>query len=483
MMADSFLWHDFETFGADPRRDRPCQFAALRTDAELNPIDKPLVLYCQPADDLLPQPMACLITGITPQLARQRGLVEPEFAAAISEQMSQPGTCSVGYNNFRFDDEVTRFLLWRNFHDPYAREYANGNSRFDLIDVMRMTRALRPEGINWPDRDDGSPSFRLEDLAAANGLDTSRAHDALADVEATLDLARRMRQHQPRLWSWALELRAKHRVAALLEQRHALVHSSARFPAAQLCTAPILPLSEHPFIRSQWLTWNLRHDPQPFLDVDSDLLTELLWTPEADLPDGYRRLPVKIVRTNRCPMLAPMNVLDEPALERLDLDPDLVERHRRKLIEHPEFIKRLVSLLDRPDAGSAIDPELDLYSSFIPRQDQPVMARVREAEAAKLAGMDKPFADERLNTMLFRYRARWWPETLSTEERERWQAWRRRRLVDDPELASIQLPEYRAEVAELARRAQAGADLLRDLAGWPGEIGIDAWRSDAGEGN
>ena len=206
-MATTLYWHDYETFGVDARRDRPAQFAGLRTDEELNEIGEPLNIYCKPALDVLPHPEACLITGITPQLADARGVLEPEFIARIHAEFAQPGTCGVGYNSLRFDDEVTRHTLYRNFYDPYAREWQNGNSRWDLIDLVRMTYALRPEGIEWPLKDDGKPSFRLENLATANNIGHESAHDALSDVRATIGVARLIRNRQPRLYDWLFQLR------------------------------------------------------------------------------------------------------------------------------------------------------------------------------------------------------------------------------------------------------------------------------------
>ncbi len=189
----SFYWHDYETWGADPSRDRPSQFAGIRTDAELNVIGDPLMIYCRPTMECLPQPMACAVTGITPQKALDEGLDERAFMAAIHRELAAPGTCGVGYNSIRFDDEVTRYGLYRNFYDPYAREWKDGNSRWDLIDVVRLCCALRPDGIEWPLREDGTPSFKLEVLTAANGIGHEAAHDALSDVHATISLARLIR--------------------------------------------------------------------------------------------------------------------------------------------------------------------------------------------------------------------------------------------------------------------------------------------------
>ena len=473
MSNETFLWYDFETFGTDTRRDRPAQFAALRTNAALEVIGKPEIIYCRPADDVLPQPAACLITGITPQKAAEHGLPENEFAARIFKLMSVPDTCVVGYNNFRFDDEVTRHLFWRNFFDPYSREYANGNSRLDLIDILRMARALRPEGMNWPNYEDGRPSFRLEDIAAANGMDTSNAHDALADVEATIAVARLVREHNSKLWEWALKLRQKHTVVELLHKGQPLMHASSRYPAEPGCNnAPVLPLCPHPQIASQWLVWNLNIDPTPFLDFDGELLADLYWTPTDDLPEDLDRLPIKLVRTNRCPMLSPMGVLDEGSAERLRISRQQVTAHAELLGDQPEFVARLARLFAQSREFADNDPELDLYNGFPPPGDQRLYPRIRAMTADELARLGTPFLDNRLNELLFRYRARLWPESLDAAERERWHEYRLRRLIDDPELASIRWPEYQLLVEDTAARHPEKSALLTDLTTWPETIGL-----------
>jgi exodeoxyribonuclease-1 len=477
MTTETFLWHDFETFGADPRRDRPCQFAAVRTDSRLEVIGDPVVLYCQPTRDMLPVPDACLVTGITPQAALARGVPEPQFAARIDELMSRPGTCAVGYNNFRFDDEVTRFLFWRNFIDPYAREFRNGNSRFDLIDLLRLTCALRPDGIHWHFDADGRPGFRLEDLARVNGFDVDRAHDALVDVSNTLELARLVRHRQPRLWQWALGLRERARVEALLERGEILLHASSRFPAAEFCIAPVLPLFRHPRIASQWLVWNLRHSPAPFEPHDVETLSDLMWTPGSDLPDGYQRLPVKWVRANRCPMISPTGVLDGPAAHRTGIDLEWAEAHAVRLRHEPEFVDRLRQLFARTPAGTAPDADTALYQGFVGDGDRRVAERVRQlgpaAAAELLAARPGPFADERLADLLMHWVGRHAEDRLPAAEREGWEDYRRRRLLDDPELAGITLDHYLARIEQLRAERPEQSGLLDELARWPRAIGLE----------
>jgi len=477
MSTATFLWHDYETFGADPRRDRPCQFAAIRTNADLEPVDAPVVWYCKPGHDMLPSPDACLITGITPQIAEARGMPEYEFANRIFELMSTPGTCSVGYNNFRFDDEVSRFMFWRNFIDPYAREFRNGNSRFDLIDLLRMTSALRPEGIEWPQNEAGNPSFRLEHLASANGFSTEHAHDALADVENTLGMARLVRRQQPRLWRWGLALRTRCQVEQLVDNRAIVLHASSRFPASQRCIAPVLPLFRHPTIKTQWLVWNLREDPRAFLEFDTETLADLAWTPSADLPEGMQRLPVKWIRTNRCPMLAPTATLDAAAAERTGIDLAAAEHHAQSLGNQPEFLARLVAVLSAVRPALAFDPETALYDGFVPDGDRRMAERIRsespEQAAALLEGLQGPFADQRLTELLLHYLGRHAESSLDAEQRRVWQDYRRRRLLDDPELAPMRLDGYQQRIDELRTTLCDHGNILDDLAQWPRQIGID----------
>lgn len=477
MTSDTFLWHDYETFGADPRRDRPCQFAAVRSDTALNVIGEPEVWYCKPTSDTLPSPDACLITGITPQTAERLGVPEPEFASRIFELMSEPGTCAVGYNNFRFDDEVSRFMFWRNFIDPYAREYKNGNSRFDLIDLLRMTAALRPAGIHWPAREDGSPSFRLEDLARANGLSTENSHDALADVENTLGMARLIRQHQPRLWNWGLSLRTRHLVEQLVEKREVVLHASSRFAAKHACIAPVLPLFRHPAIKSQWLVWNLREDPAEFFEFDAEMLADLFWTSNADLPEDLKRLPVKWIRTNRSPMLSPTSVLNAEAAERTDIDLAQARQYAQRFADEPGFLANLLEVFSSTRTGPSLDADTALYDGFLPDSDRRLAERIRQQPPEQAAGLlsasPGPFSDERMVELLLHYAGRHAAASLEPTQHAAWEDYRRRRLLEDPDLATMNLPEYLQRIEQLRRERPNATRVLDELAAWPSLIGID----------
>lgn len=476
MSHDTFLWHDYETFGANPRSDRPCQFAALRTNDQLEPIESPTILYCQPTVDTLPHPGACLVTGITPQVAQAKGETEPRFAQQIFDMMSRPGTCVVGYNNFRFDDEVTRHLFWRNFLDPYAREYAHGNSRFDLINVLRLTRALRPEGIHWADYADGQPSFRLEDLAKANGLDIECAHDALADVENTLALAQMVVKHQPKLWAWALQLRNKTHVDALLARGEPVLMASSFFAKRPGSMSAVLPFARHPKINNQWLAWDLSDHPTSVLKGSVEDWKAQLAQPQQSTDTTPERFPVVTIKINQCPMLAPLSVADAETQARLALDLDQIRRHQSIFEQNPDWARQLSQLFadKSPFASEDRDPEANLYGGFVPRQDQNLVRQVPTMEGSALASLDEAFSDARLNTLLFRYRARHYPESLSAEETARWAADRKRRLITGVPGGGLTLDEFDAEVAQLACEHPEEKALIDALRAWPETIRVQA---------
>ncbi len=477
MDSPSFFWHDYETTGTDSRRDRVLQFAGVRTDLDLKAISDPVSLFCQPPRDSLPQPQASLITGITPQRAQAEGLIEAEFAALVHEHLGQPGTCGVGYNSLRFDDAFTRHLLYRNFYDPYQREWATGNSRWDIIDLARMCHALRPDGIEWPRRDDGAPSFKLEDLADANHLHKRRAHDALSDVETTLDLARLLRDKQPRLWDWYLSLRNKRAAAGLLDvvDMTPLLHVSSRYPADRGCLAMIAPLAQHPTRSNEIIVIDLADDPTDLLTLDAEALADRVFTARADLPEGVERVALRSVHINRSPALAPMSVLKGVDTARIGLDVERCLAHAAHLRHSPGLADKVrevfVAASDMPPAD---DPELALYGGFLPDADKPLLAKVRATPPAQLGINRFPFRDPRYPDLLYRYRARNWPETLTPDEDRRWTQFRRERLTRETPLTTLTLAQYFAEIT--AMRSDASGPtlaLLDQLEAWGRELALD----------
>jgi exodeoxyribonuclease I len=474
----TLFWHDYETFGTDSRRDRPVQFAGIRTNLELEIIDEPVMFYGKPPHEMPPGPISCLITGITPQKAEHEGLIEADFAARVHEQLAAPGTCGVGYNSLRFDDEFSRQLFYRNFYEPYAREWENGNSRWDLIDLVRMCAALRPEGIVWPTHEDGAPSFKLEHLASANHLQQERAHDALSDVHALIDLARLIRVRQPRLWDWHYALRRKQRVFELLDVTNMtpLVHVSSRYPASRHCLAVIVPLAVHPSRSGEIIVYDLAQDPSDLLKLDAEAIADRMFTPRADLPEGVERIPLRTVHANRSPALAPLSVLKGADMQRLQLDLDRCLAHADSLRAASGLGEKLRRIFQQAaDLPPPEDPELALYSGFLPDADKRLLREVRATPAEQLAQQTFAFRDPRYAELLFRYRARNWPQTLSAAERERWESFRLERLTRPTPLTTLTLSDYFEQLNTL-RSDPAQSDklaLLDQLQAWGKQLAAE----------
>ena len=422
----SFFWHDYETFGRSARRDRPSQFAGVRTDMELNEIGTPVMHYCQPAPDVLPDPESVLLTGILPQLCQKQGLPEREFAALIEAELAAPGTIGVGYNSIRFDDEFTRFLFWRNLIDPYAREWRNGCGRWDLLDTVRCTWALRPEGIAWPLHPDGKPSFKLEHLTGANGLVHDAAHDALSDVRATVALARLIKTRKARLWDFCLKLREKSAVQAELISGQPVLHISGMYPASQGCMAIVAPLAPHPSNRNEVIVWDLAHDPAQMLALDAAQIRQRLFTRQEELPEGVLRLPLKTIHINKSPIVIKnLATLTPERAELFGIDKALALRHAEAVTR---VAGPMLGVWDRvfvrEPSPEPADVDADLYGGFVGDDDRRQLERLRKLtpeELARTVARQPPaFRDERLGELLFRYRARNGRWTLNEAELVRW---------------------------------------------------------------
>ena len=452
----TILWHDYETWGISPKFDKPSQFAGIRTDLDLNIIGEPEMFYCQPPVDYLPHPEACLVTGITPQKARSEGLSEAEFATRIHTLFSQPNTCVAGYNSIRFDDEVSRYLFYRNFYDPYAREWQNGNSRWDIIDMVRACYALRPEGINWPTVErDGEEvvSFRLELLTKANGIEHEAAHDAMSDVYATIAMAKLIKDKQPKLYDFIFNLKNKKKVAELLNvaEMTPVVHTSSKISSVHGCTSWFAPISYHPVNKNAVICVDLAQDISPLLSLTSEEIKERLYTRYDDLAIDEKPIPVKLIHLNKCPIVAPAKTLLPENAKRLDIPREFCLVNLELLKKHSELRDKLSDVFASSDFdNSEVDAEQALYGgNFFSHADKAQMDILHGLSPEQLANHPFTFQDERLSVLLFRYRARNYPHTLSTGEQQTWSSYCHNKLQYGGK-GILSLDEFMIKIENLA---------------------------------
>ncbi|MBT8149296.1 MAG: exodeoxyribonuclease I, partial [Gammaproteobacteria bacterium] len=292
--------------------------------------------------------------------------------------------------------------------------------------------AVRPQGLSWPQREDGLVSFKLEQLTAANGLAHESAHDALSDVYATLNLARLIKQQQPRLFDHLFQLRHKKVAQQALElgSNKPKLHISSRFGAEHACASLILPVVEHPVNKNEILCVDLRYSPAPLLELPAEELQLLQYTKVAELPNGIERIPLKSVHINRCPVVLSPGLIDAAVAERMSLDLQRCEQHRQQLIGYAELAEKLraMAALHSFDDSNKVAEE-KLYSGFIPRQDQQALHEIPALNAEQLAARHFSFVDQRLPDLLFRYRARNFPHSLTAAERLEWLEYCRDRLL------------------------------------------------------
>ena len=432
--SPSLFWHDYETFGLNPGTDRPSQFAGIRTDLDLNIISEPYEWYCRPPNDYLPAPEACLVTGITPQHALQHGEFENQFIFNILQQFQQPQTCVVGYNNIRFDDEVTRFTLYRNFHDPYQREWQNGCSRWDIIDMVRACYALRPEGIEWVFDDNDAPSFRLELLTKENEITHQQAHDAMSDVYATIAMAKLIKDTHPKLYEYCYSLRQKNQVLEQLKLGTftPLVHISGMFSALQGCCSYILPIAQHPTNNNAVIVLDLNKDISQLAALTVEQLQTYLYTATDDLPEGINRPPIKLIHINKCPIVASAKTLTAERAKELGVDAKQCRLSMDFFSANRQLVEKLISVFNT-DAkiNKEQQPEQKLYSGGFPTANDKQQAKMICAlSPQQIINHEVNFDDPNLATLWWRYKARNYPQTLTIEEQQKWARHREAYLID-----------------------------------------------------
>lgn len=467
----TFFFYDLETSGFSARYDRIMQFAGQRTNDELKPIGQPVNLLVKLTDDILPSPGAVLTTHITPQMTVADGISEADFCRYFLEQVATPDTTILGYNSTRFDDEFIRHTLWRNFHDPYQWAWAEGRDRWDLLDVTRLVRALRPEGINWPTKrvaetDQLITTVNLVDMAKCNGFENDNAHDALADVKALISLARLLRRSQPTMWRYLLDHHDKHSVLDIITpgQPKPFVYASGRYSSSYQKTTVATVIAEGRTPNS-YLVWDLRYDPADFTSLsEAEILGNLTADRATRRRDDFVPIPIKELSINKCPAVAPLGVLDAASETRISLSRAEAMRHYHQLNSQAGLVKRLTrAWCKRPAFPPASDVEGKLYDSFTPKSDQAKIRLVAAADSASLADLHPNFTDERLDELLFRYKARQYPTSLSESEEKRWRKFRRVKLERE-------LPAYLSELSKLASSPAADQFILEELQLWAESI-------------
>lgn len=472
----TLLWHDYETFGTDTKLDRPSQFAGIRTDENLNVVGDPIMFYCQPANDFLPNPMACKVTGVTPHDALEKGIPEYQFIDKIEKEMTQSNTCNVGYNSIAFDDEVTRFTLYRNFHEPYNREWKNGCSRWDIMNMMRLVSLTRPNALIWPKKEDGTKSFRLEELSAVNGIVHENAHDALSDVYATIGVAKKIKEAEPKLYDYLYNLRSKHEVSAVIKKtvngNGMLVHIDSVYSGLKefaAITYPICVGNNHTALNNNdvILVDLGREDFQDWINLPVDEIKSRIFSKKVDLEArGVSRPGFNKIAINQCPTIANYKVVPVEKLEQLNISLETCQRNLEYLQNNPDIANN-ISRLFEANYPPMNDPDTSLYAGFIDKNDRFKLDNIRKN---KNFNEKHNFKDTKFHEMVFRYKARNFPSQLTDIELNKWEEYRMDRIKNGGSLTMI---EFHDEIISMVKEFPDSLPLAKKILSYAKEVGDD----------
>jgi len=455
-MTQTFYFYDLETSGFNPRTQRIMQFAGQRTSLNLEPVGEPHDVLIELTGDVLPDPDAILVTGITPQRTKAEGLSEKQFLELFHEEIAIPGTIFVGFNSIRFDDEFMRALHYRNLYDPYEWQWKDDRGKWDLLDVVRMTRALRPDGIQWPYSSDGKQANRLELIAAVNNLEHTHAHNALSDVVASIGVAKLILDQQPKLFNYLLELREKPKVKALVQNNTPFVYTSGRYSSQFEKTTVAVVLEEMPD-NSGALVYDLRVSPME-------------WLSNHDKADKPYRGPLKVMKYNRCPAVAPLSVLDKDSWKRIGLSMETIVTNLAQVKEQKEALLATFEATSIPLPLPMLELPLEevdsrMYDGFYGEKDRRMCTRIRAMTTDELLEFEPEFEDVRLPGLFFLYKARQFPKSQLADDRILWERYVEKQFLDGADNSKYQL--YMKRLQELAKLEYLDADkryILEELA-------------------
>lgn len=467
MIGKSFYWYDLETFGKETHFDRVAQFAGIRTDYDLNIIGEPLVLYCKITPDYIPDPIACFVTGITPQETLEKGLNEYDFIKRINAEFSVPNTTVAGYNNIKFDDEFIRNLLFRNFFDPYKREYENNNARWDLLDLVRAAHDLRPDGINWNYNEQGSPAYNLDKLTVLNGIEHENAHDALADVYATIEIAKLIKKNNEKLFDYHFANRLKNNVKQKIDvlNRTPFFHTSSFLSNGKGSSSILVPLSVDQTNRNNYICFDLSNDPTLLLESNVEDLKKMMFLPNADLlAQGLDRVKHIKLGINKSPFIAPANIIKDEEAERIGLDLPLCRENYLKIKADKDLFFKLANVFASDNLQSTnIDPDFSIYSGgFIGDSDRQKLNFIHEniAEPKNILDRVVKYDDSRLYEMQWRFVCRNFPEVLDEDAALKWKSFCASRVLMPPIDRTVDFHFYMRKLDEHQNDKDASPEKL-----------------------
>lgn len=385
----SFVFYDTETTGANTSFDQILQFAAIKTDNELNVIDQ-FEIRCRILPHVIPHPAAMRVTGVTAEmLVDQRLPSHYEMACAIREKMTAwSPAIFIGYNSIEFDEHLFRQMFYKTLHPPYLTN-SPGNARSDVLRMMQAVHLFSPQALTFPLNDKGLPILKLERVAPLNGFNHANAHDALADVHATIHMSRLVRDKAPDVWSSFM--RFCHKAAVLDYIGDERVFCLSEFYFGRPYSWPVTILGVSKDIPSEAYAFDLSNDPD-----------ELAALSEQNLVARLGRSPkiIRKLRANAAPIIMPID--DAPAICKFHaVGADEIERRADRLADDPQLRAYLVAcfLASAEEREASEHVEKQLYDGFFSAADQRRMGQFHTLPWQDRVHLVEEFEDPRLRSI------------------------------------------------------------------------------------
>lgn len=403
----SFVFYDTETTGLSTRFDQVVHFAAIKTDHELKEVDR-FEICSRLREHVVPHPEALCIRGVG-----IRQLLDPgqpshyEMAREVHAKLvAWSPSIFAGYNSIRFDEELLRQAFFQTLHPVYLTSLY-GNGRADVLGLALSAAASAPGSIEVPLDSTGRPSFRLADVARANGVPHSKVHNAMSDAEAALELCRRLRGKAPAAWQSFVRFSNKRAVADFVLGEDAFVLTE--FFGADAFTTPVVLLGQQTRVPTGRLCLVLNARTRGIIDASGDQLAALIFSKPS---------PVRRFRVNGAPVLTPLYEFDDG---RFDMSIDDIEDLARDIRGDADLCARLIAVFESRDKPWPTSPYIEerIYEGFPPPSDTRLMERFHQVDWVERARLVSQIEDQRfriLGERLIREEA---PQALSTAQWQR----------------------------------------------------------------
>jgi len=450
-----YVFYDTETTGTETAFDQILQFAAIKTDDDLNELDR-FNIRCRLLPHVVPSPGALRATRVTPRMLLDPAL--PSHYEAIRQIRSKliewsPATF-IGYNSIQFDEDLLRQAFYQTLHPTYLTN-TNGSCRGDVLRMAHAASVYSPNSMTIPIDEKGRPTFRLDQLAPANGYSHEDAHEAMADVLATIHIARRVRDMAQCVWEAMMYTTRKNAVIEIVSKEPMLAMTE-RY-GSRMHSWVVTHCGSNPNYDGQLGVFDLNHDPDRYRSLSVDQLVSVL---------NASPKVIRSIRANAQPILMPFDMLPD-VKKVLQITLEEAKRRMQVIRGDKDFQERVGQALSLRYADEEQSPHVEqrIYDGFPEKSDEQLMRRFHEAEWEERVAIARQLADGRLREFAHRLIYFERQDLLSSAMLGKFKRWQVERLLtEDEDVPWMTIPKALREADELlADASDEDGSLLHEV--------------------